>query len=107
MIAHLVAFTFKPDVTQEQIAGLTATLTAMGAELPSVKAYVAGPNLHLRPKGADYGVLAVVEDQAGLDAYLDSPQHQQAFTDFLGPMTQTRMAVQIPVDATAFAGLAG
>lgn len=107
MIAHLVAFTFKPDVTPEQISGLTATLTAMGAELPSVKAYLAGPNLHLRPKGADYGVLAVVEDQAGLDAYLDSPQHQQAFADFLGPLTQTRMAVQIPFDATAFAGLAG
>lgn len=107
MIAHLVAFTFKPEVTDDQIAGLTATLTALGAELPAVKAYQAGPNLHLRPQGADYGVLAVVEDQAGLDAYLDSPQHQKAFADYLGPMTASRSAVQIPFDVAAFAALAG
>ncbi|TKV61084.1 Dabb family protein [Nakamurella flava] len=107
MIAHLVAFTFKPEVTDEQISGLTAALTALGAELPSVKAYLAGPNLHLRPQGADYGVLAVVEDQAGLDAYLDSPQHKQAFTDYLGPMTQSRSAVQIPFSADVFAALTG
>lgn len=107
MIAHLVAFTFKPGVTDEQIDRLTATLTAMGAELPSVKAYLAGPNLHLRPQGADYGVLAIVDDRAGLDAYLDSPQHQQAFADHLGPMTASRSAVQIPFDASVFAGLVG
>lgn len=107
MIAHLVAFTFKPEVTDEQIGRLTAALTEMGAELPSVKAYLAGPNLHLRPQGADYGVLAIVEDQAGLDAYLDSPAHKQAFSDYLGPMTQSRSAVQLPFDASVFATLAG
>ena len=76
MILHLVTFTWKPTVTDADVEGLTAALRAMAAGIPEVRSYVCGPNLRLRP-GADYAVAAVVDDEAGLSAYLDSEAHQQ------------------------------
>ncbi len=75
MIAHVAVFTFGPEMTKERADTLALDLRAMAATLPSIRQYSAGPNLRMRPDGADFGVIAVVEDQAGIDAYLDSPEH--------------------------------
>ncbi len=98
MIAHLVTFTWRDDVTPDDTADLGDRLRAMAAEIPEVLFYRAGSNLHLRPKGADFAVLAVVADQAGLDAYLDAPAHVDAVATGIAPHLGTRQAVQLDVD---------
>lgn len=101
MILHLAAFTWKAEVTPGDVAELTSALEAMAAGIPELVAYRCGENLRLRPGGADYAVAAIVADQAGLDAYLDSPAHHAVYENFLGRMLESRMAAQLPVPEDA------
>lgn len=101
MILHLAAFRWKDDVTELDVADLTEQLTAMAAAIPALRSYRCGESLRLRPGGADFGVAAIVDDEAGLSAYLDSPEHAAVYERLLGRMVAERSAVQLPVAGTA------
>ena len=98
MILHLAAFVWKDDVTTDDVAALTAALREMADGIPELKFYECGESLRLRPNGADYGVAAVVENEGGLSAYLDSAAHVAVYENLLGRMVASRLAVQLPVD---------
>ncbi|WP_432837506.1 Dabb family protein [Dactylosporangium sp. CA-092794] len=102
MIAHLVIWTWRPAVTAGQVDELVRTLRELTARMPSLHRYECGPALGLR-QGGDFGVVAVVADAAGLDAYLDDPRHRDVATRVIGPMAASRIAVQIEVPP-AFTG---
>ncbi|GLI26557.1 stress protein [Agromyces rhizosphaerae] len=102
MILHIASFRWNDTVTDDDVTGLTTALEEMAAGIPEIRSYAAGPNLHLRPGGADYGVAAIVDDAAGLDAYLDHPAHLAVYEAFLGRMIGERSAVQLPIDEGAF-----
>ncbi|MDQ2661060.1 MAG: Dabb family protein [Actinomycetota bacterium] len=97
MILHIATFRWKDEITEADVTALTDALTEMAGGIPEIRSYAAGPNLHLRPGGADYGVAAIVEDAAGLDAYLDHPAHKAVYEKHLGWMIAERSAVQLPV----------
>lgn len=99
MILHLALFTWQGDVSPEDVAELTRQLTAMAAEVPSLREYHCGENLRLRPSDADYAVAAIVEDEAGLSAYLDSDAHKAVYDRMLGRMIASRQAAQLAVDS--------
>jgi hypothetical protein len=101
MILHLATFRWKDDVTADDVAELTRQLTEMAAGIPQLRSYRCGESLRLRPGGADFGVAAIVDDAAGLDAYLDSDAHAAVYERLLGRMIAERAAVQLPVDAGA------
>jgi len=98
MILHLVTFRWHEGTTPEQVAELTAALTAMAAAIPELRAYACGVNMRLRPSPADYGVAAVVDDEDGLAAYLDSDAHAAVYARLLGPMIADRTAAQLEVE---------
>lgn len=100
MILHLALFTWKEEVTDDDVTALTAALRAMAAQIPELVSYECGPNLRLRP-GADYAVAALVADEAALAAYLDSDAHGEVYRQHLGRMIDTRAAAQLPVAETA------
>lgn len=102
MILHIATFRWNDDVSEADVAGLTDALLKMAAEIPDIRSYAAGPNLHLRPAGADYGVAAVVDDAAGLDAYLDHPLHVAVAEQYLSRMVAVRGAVQLPIAEGGF-----
>lgn len=102
MILHIASFRWTSDVTDDDVAALTSALMSMAAGIPEIRSYVAQPNLHLRPGGADYGVAAVLEDAAALDAYLDHPAHLAVYERFLGWMIAERSAAQLPIAEGAF-----
>ena len=97
MILHLASFRWKGDVTPDDVAGLTDALRAMAAGIPELRSYLCGESLRLRPGGADFGVAAIVDDEAGLSAYLDSAAHADVYERYLGRMIAERSAVQLPV----------
>ena len=101
MILHLAAFTWKDDVTADDIAELTSQLRDMAAQIPELRSYHCGPNLRVRPSPADFGVAAVVDDERALEAYLDSPAHAAVYERLLGRMIADRVAVQLDVGADA------
>ena len=102
-VLHIASFRWRPDVTEADIAALTAALHAMRTKIPEIRSYVAGENLHLRPAGADYGVAAILDDGAALDTYLDHPLHQAIYEEFLSRMIAERSAVQLVIDGGSFA----
>ncbi|MEZ3160420.1 Dabb family protein [Microbacterium sp. BWT-B31] len=97
MILHIASFRWKDEVTEADVASATEALQRMAAGIPVLDSYVVGPNLHLRPGGADYGVAAIVADAAALDAYLDDPAHKAVYESHLGWMIAERTAVQLPI----------
>lgn len=104
MIVHLASFVWKEGTTPEQVAGVTAALYAMARDVPELRFYLCGENLRLRPAGADFGVLALVDDQAGLDAYLDSDAHARVQNEWLSVMVANRQAAQLESDALSVTG---
>lgn len=102
MILHIAAFRWKEEVTEADVSALTDALMAMAEGIPEIRSYVAGPNLHLRPAGSDYGVAAILDDQAGLDTYLDHPDHLAVYEKFIGWMLAERAAVQLPISEGSF-----
>jgi hypothetical protein len=100
VILHLVAFTWKEGVSADQVAALTVALQEMADGIPELVSYRCGENLRLRP-GADYAVAAIVRDEAGLTAYLDSPAHAAVYENHMGKMLESRMAAQLPVPEDA------
>ena len=104
MIVHLASFVWKDGTTPQQVAGVTAALYEMAREVPELRFYLCGENLRLRPAGADFGVLALTDDQAGLDAYLDSDAHARVQREWLSAMVASRQAAQLSTDALTVTG---
>lgn len=103
MILHIATFRFTDEVTDADVTAVTEALMRMAEGIPEIRSYAAGPNLHVRPGGADFGVAALVDDAAGLDAYLDHPSHKAVYEEFLGWMIAERSAVQLPLAEGSFA----
>lgn len=107
MIAHLATFTWRDDADRAALSGLADELRAMAETIPSIRHYHCGENLGLRPGGADFGVIALVDDRPGLDAYLDSPAHVELVGRSIAPFLGTRQAVQLELTDEWVATLAG
>jgi len=105
MIANLTLFHFTETTAPEQIDALQAALTAMAPRIPELRFYRAAPSLRIRPDGADFGSLAVVDDAAGIDAYLDHPLHQRIARELAAPIVASRHAVQFEIDEAGLARL--
>ena len=101
-VLHIATFKWKPEVTEADVSALTAALHEMAAQIPEIKSYQASPNLHLRTGGKDYGVAAIVDDKAGLDAYIDHPLHVAVYDKYLGWMIEERAAAQLPIESGSF-----
>ncbi|MEU1970695.1 Dabb family protein [Microbacterium sp. NPDC019599] len=99
MILHLALFTWRDDVTPDDVADLTRQLEEMAEGIPALRRYDCGENLRLRPSDADYAVAAVVDDADGLTAYLDSEAHKAVYDRILGRMIQHRQAAQLDLGA--------
>jgi hypothetical protein len=97
MILHLALFTWREDVSSDDVSELTRQLTGMAAGIPELRSYRCGQNLHLRPSAADYAVAAVVDDGEGLAAYLDSDAHKAVYDGLLGRMIADRQAAQLDI----------
>jgi uncharacterized protein (TIGR02246 family) len=93
VIQHTVSFTWKEAVGEADVAALRAMLEQVPARIPAVREYRFGPDLGLAPGAADFAVLAVVDDEARLTAYLQHPFHLE-IGERIGAMAGTRRRVQ-------------
>ena len=98
MIAHVALFHWKDGTTEEQIAQARAALHALPAQIDALRSYTAEANLRVRPSTADFGVVAVVDDEAAVAAYLDHPAHKAAVESFLAPIIAERTVAQLPFE---------
>ena len=84
MVAHVVLFRPKPDISDGDRASMFEALSAAAREIPTVRRFHIGRRLahgagYERLTAEDFPFAAVIEfdDLAGLQAYLQHPQHQK------------------------------
>jgi hypothetical protein len=95
MILSVVTFTWREDVTSDQVAAMAAALDALVTKFPQVVEYRHGPDLGLRQGNADYAIVAGAASYAEMQSYLDDPEHQQIVRELLAPLIATRQSLQI------------
>ncbi|MGI8723233.1 MAG: Dabb family protein [Geodermatophilaceae bacterium] len=102
VILHLVTFSWRRDVTNDDVVSVIEGLSSLPAQIPELLSYRFGPDLGLREGNADFAVAAVLESPDSLPAYLDHVEHQRIVTEIIAPLVATRQAVQIelPADST-------
>ena len=98
MIAHVVMFRPRPDLSDANRLGLGEVLTAALREIPSIRrARVGRRVMHGRAyeqlMRTDYPYAALLEfdDLAGLQAYLEHPAHVQLATRFFAAFEEALM----------------
>jgi len=95
MIRHIALFRWKPETTAGQRALIATELARLPAIVPSIRAFVIGPDAGMTPGNADFAVTADFDDEAGYVAYRDDPTHRAIIADHIAPNIATRTAVQI------------
>ena len=83
MIAHVVLFSPKPDLSAEDHAGLLQALVAAAGEIPSIRRFRVGRRVkhglpgyeQLLPHDFELALIVEVEDVAALKRYLQAPAH--------------------------------
>jgi hypothetical protein len=94
MIRHTALFKWTDQATAEQKAKVLAGLSALPAIVPSIRAFLLGPDAGITTGNFDFAVTADFDDEAGFFAYRNDPVHQEILTRDIQPITAQRVAVQ-------------
>lgn len=80
MIRHIALFKLHPGVSWDDPRMRTALRFAygVGANVPHLSSWYAGRNISSRAAAYDFAIIGTVDDEHGLDAYLNHPYHLQA-----------------------------
>ena len=98
MIAHLVLFRPKPDLSKADRQALADAFTVALRSIPSVRRARFGPRVthgraYEQRMRADYSFAAILEfdDLAGLQAYLEHPAHDTLAVRFFAAFEEALM----------------
>ena len=99
MIQHIVLIKWKPDVTDEQIAAAFAEAQRLVDGIPSVRDVTLGRNRSRSDHGYTHALIVQLSRDDGLEEYLENPVRSQYVAEFLEPLEDQRIEVDVPVDA--------
>jgi stress responsive alpha/beta barrel protein len=95
MIRHIVLFSWKPEATEEQKQQVATEVAKLPSTVPSIRAFVSGPDAGLGQAGNfDFAVSADFDDEAGFFAYRSDPGHRDIVQRHILPITAQRAAIQ-------------
>lgn len=77
MLVHIVMFQFKEENKAENLARVKAVLEALPAQIDTLKSMEVGIDVSHSERSFDLSLISVFDDQAGLDAYVPHPAHQE------------------------------
>jgi hypothetical protein len=78
-LRHLVLFSFKPDASPDDIGRVERSFAALPARIPQILDFEWGTDVSVegRAQGFTHAFLVTFADEAGRDAYLPHPAHQE------------------------------
>lgn len=94
MVTHIVMFSWKAGVTQEQTETFHRELAAMASKVSSIGSIQHGPDLRFRDGNADYAMVETFKDRAAWDDYQADPLHESFIRDFVAPIMASRITIQ-------------
>ena len=96
-LRHVVAFKFKPDVTEEQIRNISRDFHALEEKIPQIIEFEGGADFRFSRGGLDsdrftHCFIVTVKNEKELAAYGAHPDHQ-AFSSSADPLLKEVMVV--------------
>jgi len=88
-------FRWVEGTTPQQVAAATDALRALPARVPTIRAYVVGPDLELGEGRWDYVVTGDFDDVEGYQAYAEHPAHLAVIAEHMKPIIGDRASLQI------------
>lgn len=77
MLVHVVIWKYKHETIEAERVEHRKKLEALKDVIPELKSLQVGSDILSLDRSYDTGLVATFEDQAGLDAYTEHPQHQE------------------------------
>ena len=77
MFFHVVFFKLKPEVPEEEIAGIMKELAALKDKIPVLKEFVVGKNTSKAGQGYHYALVSVFEKKEDLPVYDEHLEHRK------------------------------
>lgn len=99
MISHIVLIKWKPDVTDEQIATAFGQAQRLTDGIDTVQQVTLGRNRGPADHGFTHALIVQLSHDEALSEYLDHPVRRQYIAEFLKPLEDQRIEVDVPVDA--------
>jgi hypothetical protein len=87
-------FRWKDGTTDEQIDAIEAALRPLPGAIPELRDYHFGRDLGLVPTSLDFCVVADLDDEEAWATYRDHPEHRRILDELIGPVVETRVALQ-------------
>jgi hypothetical protein len=99
MIHHIVLFRFKPGTTGQAIDAMKSALLAMPRQIPDIRWIDFGVNQ--APGSTEYSHALVIgfDDMAAVLRYGDDAHHKAVIAEFIAPIREARLAVDVEVGA--------
>ena len=97
MIKHIVMWGLGADTAEEReqdAAAITASLARLVGLVPSIRSLRVSRNAEDVPLNSDLVLEIEFDDRAGLDEYLDHPEHLVA-VDVIRPRVNARAAIDV------------
>lgn len=94
MFVHTVQFTWKPGVTESDLAGIREALSALPGQIPEIKHYIFGSDAGVSQGNFDFAIVAQFDNESDWRVYNDHPVHDAVRKNVLGPHIAQRAAVQ-------------
>jgi hypothetical protein len=94
MIRHTVLFKWTPEASDEQKQRVATEVAKLPSIVPSVRAFVSGPDAALNQGNFEFAVTADFDDRAGYLAYRDDPGHREVVNQYIVPILAERAAIQ-------------
>lgn len=91
---HFVLFQFKKDASEEQVRQIETAFAALPDKIDTIRDFEWGTDVSPegKAKGFTHAFLVTFDDQAGLDAYLPHPAHQD-FVAKLKPVLEDVLVI--------------
>jgi hypothetical protein len=113
MIAHVVLFRLRPEISIGERRAIVDAWTAALKEIPSIRRARVGPRVKIGREyeslariDLPYGAILEFDDVDGLRAYLDHPAHEPITTRFFAAIADTLIYdFEVTGDATGLLGM--
>lgn len=97
-LQHVVAFNYKPEITEQQKLDVTKAFYALKEDIPQIKAFEGGADIQKAAnKKFTHCFIVTVKDEKDLALYGNHPKHK-AFSAMVDPMLAEVMVVDYWAD---------
>lgn len=97
-LVHIIAFTWRPGTTHEQIDRFDTALREYVATAEGVEMFTCGQNIGPVDDNADYGIVAVFRSWQAFEDYRQHPDHVALVQNTLVDLVQSRTVIQIDAE---------